>query len=101
MQDQAMLREVAKVLANIKDPKVAYDFLFAILTPRERHNLGLRWRLVCLLREGVTQRTIARMLGVSLCKITRGSRELKKGPKNFRKVVDRELAKSSAKKRRR
>jgi TrpR family trp operon transcriptional repressor len=42
-----------------------------------------------LLERGVAQRTIAAELGISLCKITRGSHELKYGPKGFRKAIRR------------
>jgi TrpR family trp operon transcriptional repressor len=40
-----------------------------------------------MLEEGITQRAIASELGVSLCKITRGSHELKYGPLAFRKAI--------------
>ena len=53
-------------------------FFDEILTPRERSDLASRWRLMKLLLAGHTQRAIAAELGLSLCKITRGSRELKR-----------------------
>lgn len=81
------VQAVARVLAGIRSAAVMRDFLQAILTPWERRRLVLRWRLVCLLETGLTQREVARLLGVSLCKITRGSRELKYGPVSFRKIV--------------
>jgi len=40
-----------------------------------------------MLEQGITQRAIATELGISLCKITRGSHELKYGPESFRKVI--------------
>jgi len=40
----------------------------------------------------LTQRVIAERLGVSLCKITRGSRELKTGRAGFRRIVRRVMA---------
>ena len=48
-----------------------------ILTPAELHNLTLRLRLLRMLCDGVSQRNITAALGISLCKITRGSRILK------------------------
>jgi len=48
-----------------------------LLTEKERLDVALRWHLLELLNEGVSQRKIAEMLGVSLCKITRGSKILK------------------------
>jgi TrpR family trp operon transcriptional repressor len=47
------------------------------MTPAELENLELRWQLLRLLAGGVPQREIASRLGISLCKITRGSRILK------------------------
>ena len=82
------LGELAAVLADTHEPSAMRDLLEALLTPRERARLALRWRLVCLLTAGVHQRSIARQLGISLCNITRGSRELKRR-KVFRRKVGR------------
>ena len=80
------LKELAAVLANTRESAAMRDLLEALLTPRERARLALRWRLVCLLASGVHQRTIARKLGISLCNITRGSRELQRRPVFRQKV---------------
>ncbi|MBN1671296.1 MAG: transcriptional regulator [Kiritimatiellae bacterium] len=93
-----MVKEFADVMAGIEKPAVMLDFLRAILTPQELDRIALRWRLVKMLKHGVKQRAIASKLGVSLCKITRGSRELKSGPKGFRDVVEKEMAKERKKK---
>jgi TrpR family trp operon transcriptional repressor len=85
---EAMIGELAKAFARLGDTGTAMDFMRAILTPRELEKIALRWRLVKLLREGHSQRRIAEELGVSLCKITRGSRELKHGSPGFHKVVE-------------
>ena len=81
------VRDIAAVLADLNRKKDIRVFMEALLTPPERARIGLRWRLVCLLAAGVPQRVIAKKLGISLCKITRGSRELKFKPA-FRKIVD-------------
>lgn len=81
------LRELTSVLAGLGNADAVYDVLFALLTARERDKIALRWRLVCLLHKGVTQRAVAAQLGISLCKITRGSHELKYGPVALRKAV--------------
>lgn len=87
-QEQRALRQLANLLAGLSEPRDVRDFMTALLTPRERERLALRWRLVCLLETGMSQRAVARRLGISLCKITRGSRELKHGPPRFRAIVD-------------
>ena len=80
------VHDIAAVLADLSRKKDIRIFLQALLTPPERACIGLRWRLVCMLAAGVPQRVIAKSLGISLCKITRGSRELKFKPA-FRKIV--------------
>ena len=69
---------LARTLADLKQPAAIERFLLEVMTPGEVHDLGLRWELVELLVEGVSQRQIASRLGISLCKITRGAKILKK-----------------------
>lgn len=72
------LTELARLLALADDPGLVEEALCALLTPSEAKDLSARWELVKRLDRGETQRRIAKELGLSLCKITRGSRELKK-----------------------
>ena len=53
------------------------DFLDELLTVAERRDIALRWMVLKRLSSGETQRNIADVLGMSLCKITRGSKMLK------------------------
>ena len=92
------VRDIAAVLADLNNRNSIRHVLDALLTPPEKARIGLRWRLVCLLSAGVPQRVIAKRLGISLCKITRGSRELKFKPA-FRKIVD-DYSKNKKKKKR-
>ena len=80
------LSEIARVLSGIDDPDLLERFFSEILTPKEVRDISSRWELVKLLERGVTQREIARKLGLSLCKITRGARELKKNDSALRRV---------------
>ena len=82
--------EIAAIFARSRDEDLVADFLRQLLTDDELKAVALRWRLVRMLREGVPQREIARRLGVSLCKITRGSRELKRRDGAFRRVLEAE-----------
>lgn len=92
------LHEFALMLSRLPDAGRMEEFMRALLTPRERRRLALRWRIVCLLRAGARQRDIARRLGISLCNITRGSRELKRGPAGFRSLVDEHVKENRNKK---
>jgi TrpR family trp operon transcriptional repressor len=65
------------------------EFLYSLLTPAEADEMAKRWALVKELSHGSPQRKIAEELGLSLCKITRGSRELKKEGSAFRMVLQR------------
>lgn len=69
--------EVCSVLCQIRQAEQMKCLLEEILTPSERKDLALRWRLMQMLEEGVPQRKIASELGISLCKITRGAKILK------------------------
>ena len=82
------MAELSRPLASVKDSALLNDFLKALLTPQEYNAVASRWALVRLLDQGMTQRKIAETLGLSLCKITRGSREMKKEESSFRKMVD-------------
>lgn len=69
---------LAEAVASLRQPAKISSFLQELLTPSEFHDLGLRWELVELLVAGMSQRQIAAKLGISLCKITRGAKILKK-----------------------
>jgi TrpR family trp operon transcriptional repressor len=89
------LKEIASVLAGTDDLEQIEAFLKSILTKNEVDEISTRWELVKLLDGGMSQRKIADRLGVSLCKITRGSRELKKTHSPFRTMIEKhkEIAK--------
>jgi len=86
---QGPIHELAEVLSHIKDKGLMIQFLEELFTPAEIGTFSLRWRLVRLLEEGLPQREISKQLGISLCKITRGSRELKKGGSALKEVIRR------------
>lgn len=58
-----------------------------LLTPKERESLAERWQIIQLLDSGMPQREIADRLGVSISKITRGSRVLQDGSGGFAKAL--------------
>jgi TrpR family trp operon transcriptional repressor len=82
------LQELSRALSHCGDQALILDFLTSLFTPAEADDIGKRWALVRLLDQGKTQRTIASELHLSLCKITRGSKELKKENSSFRAMIN-------------
>jgi TrpR family trp operon transcriptional repressor len=81
------LCELAEALAKARDAALIEAFLRCLLTPAETADIAARWALVKDLDAKMPQREIAKHLGISLCKITRGSRELKKPNSGFRRML--------------
>ncbi len=75
--NEALVRFV-EAATLVTDPRELETFLSELLTPTELHDLVLRWELLELLEQGVSQRKVAAKLGISLCKITRGAKILKR-----------------------
>ncbi len=84
----AALNDLSRVLAECRDPTLILSFLESLLTTHEATDIAARWELVQRLSQGESQRQIAQHLGISLCKITRGSKELKKSGSSFRRMLD-------------
>ncbi|MBP6959505.1 MAG: transcriptional regulator, partial [Spirochaetia bacterium] len=70
------------------DAALIEEFFYSLFTSAEADEMAKRWALVKELAKGTPQRKIAAELGLSLCKITRGSRELKKPGSAFRQLLD-------------
>ena len=83
------ITELARVLAISNDPLLIENFLQSILTEAEVDEVAKRWALVKRIHLGESQRSISRELGLSLCKITRGSKELKKENSSFKTMIER------------
>jgi len=81
------LSELALALARTEDQKLIKHFLRRLLTPAEAADIASRWALVKALEQKTPQREIAKTLGISLCKITRGSREMKSPDQAFQKML--------------
>ncbi len=75
--DKVAFGRFCRVLASLSTEEEVQQFLGEMLTDNERLDVALRWHLLELLSEGVSQRRICDQLGISLCKITRGSKILK------------------------
>jgi TrpR family trp operon transcriptional repressor len=80
--------EICKILAECSTQKDAQEFLSCLCTPAERADFSKRWLSVKELYKGTPQREIAKKFNMSLCKITRGSKELRKENSAFKKILD-------------
>jgi len=83
------LAEIVSVMLSGKDNASAEILMHCLLTPKEIADISSRWEIFKMLSEGVSQRKIAGHLGVSLCKVTRGSREMKKHGKMISEMMER------------
>jgi TrpR family trp operon transcriptional repressor len=81
------IAEMARALEGA-DAALIEDFFYSLFTAAEADEMAKRWALVKELAKGIPQRKIAEHFNLSLCKITRGSRELKKPGSPFRQLLD-------------
>lgn len=81
-------KEITHILADLTNHEDIEKFLMEILTENERKDLSLRWDLMRKLHNGIPQRTISSELGISLCRITRGSKILKSDDSIINKILN-------------
>ena len=94
--DETSMAEVAAAFASLRSAEDVRHFLAELCTPSECRDIALRWHLMKQLLAGTPQRAIARDLGLSLCKITRGSKYMKDESSIFRRLVLRCLRKGAS-----
>lgn len=82
--DKSLLCVISRI-SDINDLNALFEELF---TSAELSDLSLRWKLLKDLYYGMPQRKIAEKYGISLCKITRGSKVLKKENSCVLKIFD-------------
>ena len=80
--------ELAKILTKIDDLSMMNRFLKEMCTEKELRDLSLRWELLKELHDGKTQREIAKLHKISLCKITRGSKLLRQKDSIVRLILN-------------
>jgi TrpR family trp operon transcriptional repressor len=81
------IKEISNLLSNINDADLIEGLIKELFTEKELNNLSSRWEIVKLLDRGLTQRKIAKDLHLSLCNITRGSKELNKKNSAIKKIL--------------
>lgn len=85
--DSGSIDELAGIFAGIDDKSRMKHLFEELFTPAERSTFELRWELLKSLHAGKTQREIAEEFGISLCKITRGSKILKDKNSELSKIL--------------
>lgn len=81
------LSDIAHAIMLLENEAELCEFLEELMTPAEIEALSKRWRILKMLSEGKSQRDIANKLQVSLCKVTRGSKIIKKDGNVVSKVL--------------
>ncbi len=71
------MKPLVQAFAKISSAEEMEQLFNELFTENEREALSLRWELMRQLKDGKTQRTIAKDLHISLCKVTRGNKILK------------------------
>lgn len=87
MLNETSMMELSEAIASLKTPEEVRQFLTELCTPSECTDFALRWCLMKQLLQGRPQRTISQDLGLSLCKITRGSKFMKDKTSIFRRLI--------------
>lgn len=75
-KDKSM-NNLYRLINSLRTVKEVKNLFHELLTESEIDILSKRWRILNMLKDGYTQREIAKDLNVSLCKVTRGSKILK------------------------
>ncbi len=81
--------ELYTLITALKNERETQALLTDLLTPQELDSLAQRWQEIQLLHKGIPQREIAKKLGISISKVTRGSLMLKYGTGGFGMMLKR------------
>lgn len=84
---EAQYEDLINIFMGTTERENMQKLLEELLTPNELKDLLLRWNLMKDLYRGRPQRDIAAAYGISLCKITRGSKILKQKDSYCRKLL--------------
>ena len=76
-------KELFALFSSVKNDREAELLLTDLLTPKELETLAERWQLVKMLAKGAPQRDVSKKLGISISKVTRGSKSLQYGQGGF------------------
>jgi len=82
------MEELIRKICKNRKKSLLRDFLFDLLSPAEYKDLAVRWQIVKMLDNRISQRQISKALKVSVATVTRGSRELLNKTGGFRQSLD-------------
>lgn len=83
------LKELVSIFAQLKTPERARLFLRDILTPHELAQVAERWQIIKRLNAGMPQRKIKEELGISIQRVTRGSKAFQRNRGGFHLFLSR------------
>ncbi|MGH4037035.1 MAG: Trp family transcriptional regulator [Sphaerochaeta sp.] len=81
------LEDLIEIFTNTTDKDKMKHLFDELFTTKEQSDFALRWSLMNDLYQGIPQREIAANHKISLCKITRGSKILKKEDSYCKKIL--------------
>lgn len=81
------LKNLAKVLASIKDETETLNFLRDLCTTEELVELAGRWEVAKMIAKGMPYRDIAEKTGISTTTITRVAHWIKHGEGGYKKAL--------------
>lgn len=87
MKKNALDRLCQLLSRTSKNSRVLRDLLTDLLSKAEIEDIGLRCKILDGLMENKSQRDIAKELGVSISKVTRGSHVLQQGSGAYAKIA--------------
>jgi TrpR family trp operon transcriptional repressor len=88
--------ELVNIFREVDDQETMVKLFRELFTEKEISDIVLRWELMKDLSRGETQRSIAARHGISLCKITRGSRLLKDPASAVGALIEKKFGKTVA-----
>ena len=81
------LSEIIELFSSTTDKREMRSLFEDVFTDAEREDIAKRWYIFKELYKGTPQRRIAKDMEVSLCKITRGSKTLKRDDSVIKRVL--------------
>jgi len=86
MNNQNLL-EICEIISKLNSAEDVKILLNELLTESELSDVIQRWNILKMLIKKESQRNISKVLTVSLCKVTRGSKILKNDKSMIKKIL--------------